>query len=403
MSVQLGAKSRRGGASVLRMRRCVLLGILLAGLTAAPAHAAVKKGPAGSKFYTPASKLVKGSHGSVIYARRLTGHEVLSSASANRLVLYRSTGIDGKPTAVSGAVALPRGKAPKGGWPVITWAHGTTGIADSCSPTRTNALGGYDHALLQGWLKSGYAVVRTDYAGLGTPGDHPYLIGASEGRAVLDMVRAARKLEKRIGRQVIVSGHSQGGHAALWAAALASKWTPELNVRGTVAFAPASHLGEQLALLPGLTSPSGLSGLASLIVRALDDAYPSLRVGDLLSTRAAALYPQTRTKCLPALARPDSFGGLAPADLFKPGANLAPLDAKLNANDPEDLRIKTPVLVEQGTADTTVFPAFTQQLVDEYVKNGVPVTYKTYTDVNHGGIVTAGAVDAAEWISDRLP
>jgi fermentation-respiration switch protein FrsA (DUF1100 family) len=170
-----------------------------------------------------------------------------------------------------------------------------------------------------------------------------------------------------------------------------------------VAFAPASHLGEQGAALRALTNPGGgLSGLASLIVRAVDDAYPSLHLAKLLSARAAALYPQTRTRCLPALGRPDSFGGLAPADIFKPDADLAPLIARLNANDPEELRIKTPVLVEQGTADTTVFPSFTQQLADEYDRDGVPLTYRTYTDVNHTGIVTAGALDAAEFIRGLL-
>jgi hypothetical protein len=38
-------------------------------------------------------------------------------------------------------------------------------------------------------------VVQTDYEGLGTPGTHPYLNGPSEGRRVLDMVRAARRLD----------------------------------------------------------------------------------------------------------------------------------------------------------------------------------------------------------------
>jgi pimeloyl-ACP methyl ester carboxylesterase len=386
------------------MRRCVLLGILLAGLTAAPANAAVKRGPAGTKFYTPAKKLAKGPHGSVIYARKLSGREVLKNAASNQLLLYRSTSTDGKATAVSGAVALPRGKAPKGGWPVITWAHGTTGIADSCAPTRSNALGGYDHALLQGWLKAGYAVVRTDYEGLGTPGDHPYLIGVSEGRSVLDMVRAARKANAKLGKQMVIAGHSQGGHAALWAASLASKWTPELKVRGTVAFAPASHLGEQAGALRALTNPGGgLSAFASLIIRAADDAYPSLGLKNLLSDRAQALYPQTLTKCSPALGQPNSFGGLAPADIFTPQADLAPLIARVNANDPEDLRIKTPVLVEQGKADTTVFPSFTDQLDQQYLADGVPVTYKTYEGATHTGVVTAAAADATAWIRDRLP
>src|SRR5947208_1260634 len=84
---------------------------------------------------------------------------------------------------------------------------------------------------------AGYAVVRTDYQGLGTPGIHQYLVGTAEGRSTLDIVRAARKLDSRVSGRTAIAGHSQGGHAALWGAALAPKWTPELNLRGTVAFA----------------------------------------------------------------------------------------------------------------------------------------------------------------------
>ena len=138
---------------------------------------------------------------------------------------------------------------------MVTWAHGTTGIADRCAPCRAGMPGSYDHPLLNRWLKAGYAVVRTDYEGLGTPGDHPYLIGDSEGRSVLDMVRAARKLDANIGKRVVIAGHSQGGHAALFAGSLARRWTPELTLRGTLAFAPVSHLGEQAALLRALTAP----------------------------------------------------------------------------------------------------------------------------------------------------
>ena len=128
----------------------------------------------------------------------------------------------------------------------------------------------YDQKLLNRWLKAGYAVVRTDYEGLGTPSTHPYLIGVSQGRSVLDMVRAARKLDRTLGKKVVIAGHSQGGHAALWAGSLAGKWTPELDVRGTLALAPASHLGEQAGLLGALTSASPLSGLAAMIVRGVD-------------------------------------------------------------------------------------------------------------------------------------
>ena len=70
---------------------------------------------------------------------------------------------------MSGTVAIPKGKAPKGGWPVVSWAHGTIGAADACAPSKIAMPGAYDQKLLNRWLKAGYAVVRTDYEGLGTP------------------------------------------------------------------------------------------------------------------------------------------------------------------------------------------------------------------------------------------
>src|SRR3954468_9746506 len=330
-----------------------LLAALL--LAASPASAAkVRKGPAGAAFYTPPSKLPGKTHGDLIWARKLSGQPALSQASSNRLVLYRSTGINGKPVAVSGTVSLPRGKAPKGGWPVVTWAHGTTGIADQCAPSRDTAsspdhlLTAYIYPLLTSWLKRGYAVVRTDYEGLGTPGEHPYLNGDSEGRSVLDIVRAARHLDRSIGRRVVIAGHSQGGQAALFAARLAPAWTPELQVRGTIAFAPVSHLSEQVPLVRSLHDPSPLTALISMITRGIDLSEPSLNVGSMLSDRAAPLSPQVNERCLIELGQGDSFGGLAPAEVFRDDADLGPLSRALDADDDaENLRIRTPVRVEQ--------------------------------------------------------
>jgi pimeloyl-ACP methyl ester carboxylesterase len=388
------------------MRHRIPLGILLAGLVAAaPAAAEVRTAPGGDAFYAAPSPLPAGRHGGLIWARGLSGPGVLKGARSNRLLLYRSTSVNGAPTAVSGMVEVPKGRAPAGGWPVIAWAHGTTGIADQCAPSRSAVDLGYDHPLMQRWLKAGYAVVRTDYEGLGTPGAvHPYLVGVSEGRSVLDAVLAARALDPRIGREVVIAGHSQGGHAALWAAALAPRWTPGLKIRGTVAFAPASHVGEQAQLLRSLTTPSGLSGLAALILRGIDVADPGLHIASLLTPEAAALWPQVDTACLPALEASTSFGSLAPSQLLRSDADTGPLVAALNANDPEELRIKTPVQIEQGTADTTVFKTFTDQLVAAYRRRGNRVTYRTYAGVDHGAVVRSRRAvgDATRYVRARL-
>ena len=369
-------------------RLALVLSLLLLATLPAAAGAKVRKGPAGASFYTPPRALVKGGHGSLIWAR-------------GKRLLYRSTGVTGKDTAVSGTLAVPKGRPPKGGWPLITWAHGTTGIADRCAPSRGGRAG---PPLLDRWLKAGYAIVGTDYTGLGTPGEHPYLIGEPEGQSVLDAARAARKRDKRIGRRVVIAGHSQGGQAALWAAALAPTYTRDLRVRGTVAFAPASHLTEQAALLPSFTAPSPLSGLLALILRGLDIARPDIGVAAALSDQAAALYPQTLTECIGTLIGPGSLGALAPATVLRPGVDDGPAFAALSTLvDPEELRIRTPVRIQQGDTDDVVFKAFTDQLVDSYEQHGNPVTYRTYAGVDHGAVVTGrSATDATAYVHARL-
>lgn len=150
-------------------------------------------------------------------------------------ILYASTSDFGgeRAIAVSGMVLLPKGVRPHGGWPVVAWAHGTTGTADVCAPSWT----GYrerDTQVLRGWLEAGYAVVATDYEGLGTPGVHPYMMFGSAARSVLDSVRAARPAFG-LSRRVIVAGHSQGAHAAFGAGLLQPDYAPELDLRGVAA------------------------------------------------------------------------------------------------------------------------------------------------------------------------
>jgi pimeloyl-ACP methyl ester carboxylesterase len=367
-------------------RRCALLALALALIGAVPAAAAaVPAGPAGLKFYDPPAAKVAGLHGSLIWARPVHGG-LIPSVGRTWLVLYRSVSPQGKTVPVSGLVTLPARRAPKGGWPVVSWAHGTTGIADVCAPSRmlgapTNVYASALKAEMNGWLRRGYAVAQTDYQGLGTPGVHPYLVGVSEGRSVVDIVGAARALNRHVGRRWLASGHSQGGHAALWAAALGPKWAPGLRLMGAVPISPASHLGEQADATRDLDSnPYG--GLPALIVAG---ALTQLAVdpATVLSDQAVALYPQIDRVCLGALGAQDSFGGISIKDLRRPGVDPAPLFAVLSANDPETLTIRVPVLIAQGESDTTAFPMFTSQTVDALRSRGTRVTYKTYPGVNH--------------------
>ncbi len=245
---------------LLRSAIFTLVGIMVVCVAGPGKASQIASGPAGDTFYMPPSPLAKGPRGSVIWVRPLNGTMALPSAATNTLVLYRSTDALGKTVAVSGTIAIPSGEAPRGGWPVITWAHGTTGLAPACAPSR-DIENGPEHnyiatirTLLDSFVKKGYVVVASDYTGLGTPGDHPFLQGVPTGRNALDMMRAARAIESRIGRRYAVMGHSQGGQVDLFAAALGAGYVPEFKLMGNVAFAPGSHIAGRLRSV--MTSPT---------------------------------------------------------------------------------------------------------------------------------------------------
>jgi pimeloyl-ACP methyl ester carboxylesterase len=403
----------------LRVRKTIAMAALgLAGLllfaalsqraeAKAKAHATITKGPKGLAFYKPPKGLPK-QHGTLIWARKASGLVPLADARYTKLVLYSSRTPQGAKDAVSGSVSVPKGKPPKGGWPVITWAHGTTGVADVCAPSRNSVTNpsqpsiSYIYPDLNEWLRAGYAVVQTDYQGLGTPGKHPYLIGEAEGRSVLDIVTAARQLDPKISKRFLIAGHSQGGQSALFAAGEASSWTPRLNLRGTVAFAPASHILDQASLLPLLTSPNGLTALATLILDGASTQSSAIDVNKLLSDEVLAFYPLLQSQCLEQLGASNELGGIPPSHLERSGADLSVVNPILAAMNPL-VRSAAPIQLEQGTADTTVFPNFTDQLNTELVNAGNQVTYKKYAGVSHGGVVTAGEPDALAFFQQLLP
>jgi pimeloyl-ACP methyl ester carboxylesterase len=362
--------------------------LLAFALIADSAAAATPKAPAGLAFYSPPARLVAGQPGTVIWSRRISTPAELPAAARATLVLYRSVLPNGKPTAVSGLVFTPRGKAPRKGWKLISWAHGTTGIADGCAPSR-DAGSSYVYPQFNTWLKHGYAIAQTDYQGLGTPGTHMYLIGRAEGASVDDIALAARAIDPLIGNRFAIAGHSQGGQAALFAAAMAGRDRP-MRFVGVAAFAPASHLLTQVKAAPALTAPGGgLSALGALIVVGAAADSNAINLHALLSPAAYSLLPEVGRECLSQLAAPNSWGGLAPSQLVNPGADTTAIYKVLDGENPA-LKIGSPVMILQGEADTTVFPAFTNELDTELIAKGDHVTYIKFPGVVHGNVVAAG-------------
>ncbi len=380
--------------------------VLISMAAASSAHAA-KTGPAGNAFYEPPTKLPKG-HGKLIWKRGASKDVRLAGAAYTKNVLYTSKSPQRDRIAVSGSISVPEGKAPKAGWPVISWAHGTTGAADVCAPSKASPKNpalpyfNYVYPQLEDWLEAGYAVLRSDYPGLGTPDPHPYLVGKSEARGVLDIVRAARDFDGKIGKRFLIAGHSQGGQSALFSARYAEGWTPELDLRGTVSYAPGSHFLEQANALSVLTSPGGLSALATMVLSGATTANPGVVAEQVMKPDPYALYPLLEEKCLPELGQSNLLGQFPPSELFEsgqPDATLSTVLAKMNP----DIETEAPIFLAQGSADGTVFPVFTDQLDNELVAGGNDVSYNVYPGVDHGAIVAAAEADVLPWMEQMLP
>ncbi|WP_254715821.1 S9 family peptidase [Actinomadura sp. NAK00032] len=347
-----------------------------AGITAVPAQAA------------PAQR------GKLLSSRPLANAAALPSASANRFVTYVSEGVGGKRITVTGTVAVPKGTPPRGGWPVLSWAHGTTGTADRCAPSADTADGpAHDYLsvteqYLDKWVANGFAVVQTDYEGLGTPGGHPYMNGASEANTVTDIVRAARKADHRIGRDWYVAGHSQGGQATLYTAAAAQK-PRDVRLKGAVAIAPGSSMS-QTAQYVKAQYPGAEIALPFLFVllNGANAADPAFVPEDLLTDDAAAVAKAGRTDaCLLQLKQLSK--NLALNNVFRPDADLTRFENYYDSQEALGLTIKVPTLVVQGTADREVSPAATQNIVGDLCKRYGSIAYRPFEGADHRGAIPA--------------
>jgi dipeptidyl aminopeptidase/acylaminoacyl peptidase len=201
--------------------------------------AATAAANAQTAFYRAPPSAVAGAPGTLIRQEAIDGAPL--GAKTYRM-LYRSTGIDNKPILVSGIVIVPPGDPPPGGRPIVAWAHPTSGGVPRCAPSLALFLFQQIQGL-RSFVRNGYVVAATDYPGLGTEGPHPYLVGVSEARAVIDSVRVAASLPGAgDGKKFVVWGHSQGGHAALFTGIIAKAYAPELELLGVAAAAPATDL-----------------------------------------------------------------------------------------------------------------------------------------------------------------
>ncbi|WP_018654346.1 lipase family protein [Actinomadura flavalba] len=368
------------------MRRVLALAVL----------AATALGPAPAVAAEPGA-------GVVVRAEALPRALWVPGTGAAQRVTYWSRTSEGKAAQSTGAVFVPAGTPPAGGWPVLSWAHGTVGLGDACAPS-TAGRSERDRTYLGTWLRQGYAVVATDYIGLGTPGVHAYLDGQAEANAVIDMVRAARATTPALARRWAAIGQSQGGGAALFTAAKATRYAPELDYRGAVTTGPASNVTEFTALIGPYVPDIGLANLTaylSYVLRGVKAARPGFDLDSYLTPLGRQVMADAERLCYADMAaRVKGIGigqllsrPLLTGDYLKTAREV--LDVPLTGYD-------RPLFIGQGTNDTDVPIFLTAKLTFDLSLRGQKFTYKTYPGKDHSATMAASLTDTIPFVRTLL-
>ncbi len=346
-----------------------------------------RPGVADPAFYELPDPVPGAAPGDIV---RVESVEGLGGEGKLLRVLYRSQSLAGAPIVVSGVVAVPPGVPPAGGWPVLSLAHGTVGLGDRCAPSRDPGPQAAEVAA------RGFVVVATDYEGLGPPGPHPYLVGESEARGVIDAVRAARALGDEVGAgtRYVVIGYSQGGHAALFANQIAATWAPELTLVGTVAGAPVVELAAWLAQLDA----RGDDWLQAMLVAGFAAADPAADPALVLTPDALERLDVVEEGCAQDVVQ--AYEGVTS---LAAGLDTVPAFARLVAADTPGLVAGTgPLLVLGGDADPLIPPSLLDAGIARLCAAGQTVDRSVYAGVDHDGIILASLVDAVLWAQDRF-
>jgi hypothetical protein len=347
------------------------------------------------ELYAVPDPIPAGPHGALLKYQRIDG--LVAGATTYR-IMYLSESVQGRPIVVTGQAVVPDGAPPPGGRIVLANAHGTTGSADQCAPSKNprvseaGRLG--PEAVANGWV-----LAVTDYEGLGTPGRHPYLVGPSEGRGVIDSVLAAGQLpQASIGSKVLISGYSQGGHGALWANQVAADWAPQLDVIGTFAGAPATEIDVVL----DAARARNIGGFLMLIVAGYQQAYPDADPARLLTERGVGLLGEVDKGCTNhvfAATRAVPPGEQVRAD----GPASSPWKQLAIDNNPGHKATEDPVLIVHSAQDETVPAALSAVLHERMCRNGQVVERRELPDAGgHGPAAIPAFMQGAAWLEGLL-
>jgi pimeloyl-ACP methyl ester carboxylesterase len=355
---------------------------------------------AQTPFYDAPGSELAGRPGTVIRQEPIDGAPL---GALTYRTLYRSTGLKGEPIFVSGVIIVPQSDPPAGGRPIVAWAHPTSGVTPHCAPSLAIFLF-QEIQGLRPLVERGYIVAATDYPGLGTPQTHPYLVGDSEGRAVIDIVRAASNMPGAGGgRRFAVWGHSQGGQAALFTGMIARSYAPELELLGVAAAAPATDL---VTLMKDDLGTSGGNNLMAMTLWSWHRVFDA-PIDAIVDPRALPTIDQIARICVegPFDLTIRQKVGQALDDHFLTSqqiADIEPWHSLLVRNSAGVLPSEIPVFLAQGTTDQIINPDVTRDYMRKLCNAGSKVQLMVMPNIGHGRAAQASTRVAVDWMTDRF-
>ncbi|MFJ3201706.1 lipase family protein [Streptomyces sp. NPDC086989] len=373
-----------------------------AAVTAAAALAVSVGTPVTASGAPSASASDAGRPGDIVGSATSAFHPLPGQPTNTRAwkIHYRSTTADGAPNTVSGTVIVPQ-DGRTGPRPLVTYAVGTVGMGDSCAPSNNLPYGTAMEAnLIQQLTLRGWAVVVTDYEGLGTPGVHTYTVGPSAGHAVLDAARAAERLPEAglsADTPVGIMGYSQGGQASSWAAELQGSYAPELRVKGTA----TGGVPADLMKVAESNNGSYGSGLIFMAAAGQDAAFPELRLDSYLNPAGKALVAGMKDGCVAIDAIAGSFKRISDLTTHNP-LEQPDWQARLNQSRLGRTAPAAPVYQYHAVGDELIPYAVGRQLRAEWCAKGANVEWDTVWVGEHVSGVITHSPTAGDWLADRF-
>jgi pimeloyl-ACP methyl ester carboxylesterase len=349
-----------------------------------------------SKFYK-APSLDGSKPGDLLREAAFDGYAIPEGSRAIR-ILYHSLDANERDVVTSAVVLIPAGRPPAGGWPVIAWAHGTSGVAQQCAPSLAKDMV-YGEEGLMPMVRAGFAVIATDYHGLGTTGPHQYVNKLAQARDVIYSIPAARAAVPSLARKWTAIGHSQGG-IAMWGVAELQATLKDPDYLGAISVAGSGELRDTLT---AMDQPSGFAAFYLVYMAyAIHALTPEFKASDMLVGKALGRYTAATTRgCW----NYDyaSFIGDHGGKVLKAGWTKHPAVQKFfDANVLGSKPMAGPFWVIAGEADETVPLAGVKASVAKACANGISLAFRSYPGLDHDPTMEQSTPDQLAWVRDRI-